>query len=115
MTHTGIGVVLGARRFVLEPATHEPMGGLASTGGLHVRSKEQSVMIKLGVAILGMMTVPLFGWLMAPALMVIAALFPFVVVLGALMLACTPPRRVVKAPVTAKHALSEPELAAHTA
>jgi hypothetical protein len=72
-------------------------------------------MIKLGVAILGLMTIPLFLWLMVPALIVIAALSPFLLGLAVFMVACTRPRSAVKASATAaKPVLPQPELAAHT-
>jgi hypothetical protein len=73
-------------------------------------------MMKLGVAILGLMTVPLFAWLLVPALMVIAVLSPFLLALGVFMVASLPPRHAVKAaPADAEHALPEPELATPTA
>jgi hypothetical protein len=73
-------------------------------------------MMKLGVAILGMMTVPLFAWLLVPALMVIAVLSPFLLGLGVFLVASAPPRHARKvAPAEPEHALSEPELAPHSA
>jgi hypothetical protein len=77
-------------------------------------SKEQSDMMKLGLVILGLMTAPLFAWLMVPALMVIAALSPFLLGLAAVMLVCAPPRSAVKAAATsAEDAPPAPAAHAH--
>jgi hypothetical protein len=57
-------------------------------------------MMRLGLVTLGLMTAPLFAWLIVPALMVIAALSPFLVGLAAVMLVCTRPRRAMKAAAT---------------
>jgi hypothetical protein len=73
-------------------------------------------MIKLGVAILGLMTVPVFVWLLVPALMVVAVLSPFLFGLAVYLVAGSRPRTAVAASEDApSHALPEHELAPHSA
>jgi hypothetical protein len=72
-------------------------------------------MMKLGVAMLGLMTVPLFAWLMVPALMVVAVMAPFLLALGVIMVATTPRHAMKASPAADEHTLPEPELAPQSA
>jgi hypothetical protein len=57
-------------------------------------------MMKLCVAVLGLMIAPLMAWSLLPALVCIAVLSPFLLGLAVLLVACTAQRSAIKAQAT---------------